>query len=70
MMSLLDPAPTPDDEDFIAEENYSTLQSLLSTQTEEEGDSIKVMLLFQTKMDFFDKAIYFCFIYNTARPVF
>ena len=51
MMSVLDPAPTPDDEDFIAEENYSTLQSLLSTQTEEEGDSIKVMLLFQTKIN-------------------
>jgi len=41
-MSVLDPAPTPDDEDFIAEENYSTLQSLLSTQTEEEEDSIKI----------------------------
>ena len=51
MMSVLDPAPTPDDEDFIAEENYSTLQSLLSTQTEEEGDSIKVMLLFQNKIN-------------------
>ena len=52
MMSVLDPPPTPDDEDFIPEENYSTLQSLLSTQTQaEEKEDSRVMLLFQTKIN-------------------